>query len=151
MEKVNEEVMRMAKDCGICAEWYGKLRTADKDGMLKMYKDGIDFVGKHGVVPVDYLLEHAGREMLHRHLIYADERVPEAGDSGVYVFCGACSGGISFGWYSIATVHVLQGASVRVKAAGLSKVFVHVYGDAVAEVSEEDAGKVFIYSHECQS
>ena len=147
MEKVNEEVMRMAKECGICAEWYGKLRTADKDRMLEMYKDGIDFVGKHGVVPVEYLLEHAGREMLHRHLIYADERVPEAGDSGVYVFCGSCSGGIAFSGYVAATVHVLQGASVRVKAAGLSKVFVHVYGDAVAEVSEEDAGKAFLYRH----
>lgn len=137
----------MAKECGICVEWYGKMRTADKDGMLEMYKKGIDFVGKHGVVPVEYLLEHAGREMLHRHLIYADECVPKSGGSGVYVFCGACSGGIAFGGYAAATVHVLQGSSVRVKAAGLSKVFVHVYGDAVAEVSEEDAGKVFLYRH----
>ena len=135
----------MAKECGICAEWYGKLRTADKDGMLEMYKNGIDFVGKHGVVPVEYLLEHAGREMLHRHLIYADECVPKSGGSGVYVFCGACSGGIAFGGYAAATVHVLQGSSVHVKAAGLSKVFVHVYGDAVAEVSEEDAGRAFLY------
>lgn len=149
MTKVNEEVMRMAKDCGICAEWYGKLRTADVDGMLEMYKDGIDFVGKHGVVPVEYLLENAGREMLHRHLIYADERVPESGNSGVYVFCGACCGEIAFSGYAAATVHVLQGASVRVKAAGLSKVFVHVYGDAVAEVSEEDAGRAFLYRHGC--
>lgn len=139
----------MAKECGICVEWYGKLRTADKDGMLEMYKKGIDFVGKHGVVPVEYLLEHAGREMLHRHLIYADERVPDAGKSGVYVFCGNCSGEITFSGYAAATVHVLQGSSVRVKAAGLSKVFAHVYGDAVAEISEEDAGRAFLYRHGC--
>ena len=47
MNKLNEEIMSGAKACGICEEWYNMMKDADKDGLLDMYKRGIDFVIKH--------------------------------------------------------------------------------------------------------
>ena len=61
MNKLNEEIMSVAKACGICEEWYNMMKDADKDGLLDMYKRGIDFVIKHSFPENSYLLFRRGR------------------------------------------------------------------------------------------
>jgi len=79
MNKLNEEIMSGAKACGICEEWYNMMKDADKDGLLDMYKRGIDFVIKHSFPENSYLLSHSTDEIRHKHLIFIDETVPEGG------------------------------------------------------------------------
>ena len=92
MNKLNEEIMSGAKACGICEEWYNMMKDADKDGLLDMYKRGIDFVIKHSFPENSYLLSHSTDEIRHKHLIFIDETVPEGGGNGTYVFNGTCRG-----------------------------------------------------------
>ena len=75
MNKLNEEIMSGAKACGICEEWYNMMKDADKDGLLDMYKRGIDFVIKHSFPENSYLLSHSTDEIRHKHLIFIDETV----------------------------------------------------------------------------
>ena len=63
MNKLNEEIMSGAKACGICEEWYNMMKDADKDGLLDMYKRGIDFVIKHSFPENSYLLSHSTDEI----------------------------------------------------------------------------------------
>ena len=141
MNKLNEEIMSGAKACGICEEWYNMMKEADTDGLLDMYKRGIDFVIKHSFPENSYLLSHSTDEIRHKHLIFIDETVPEEGENGIYVFNGACRGKISFGRYSASTLHIRDKSQVVIAAKGLSKVFINV------EIIQEDAAKVFVYSH----
>lgn len=83
MNKLNEEIMSVAKACGICEEWYNMMKDADKDGLLDMYKRGIDFVIKHSFPENSYLLSHSTDEIRHKHLIFIDETVPEGGENGI--------------------------------------------------------------------
>ena len=133
MNKLNEEIMSGAKACGICEEWYNMMKDADKDGLLDMYKRGIDFVIKHSFPENSYLLSHSTDEIRHKHLIFIDETVPE--------------GQISFDRYSASTLHIRDNSQVVISAKGLSKVFINVYDHSRVEIIQEDAAKVFVYFH----
>lgn len=147
MNKLNEEIMSGAKACGICEEWYDMMKDADKDGLLDMYKRGIDFVIKHSFPENSYLLSHSTDEIRHKHLIFIDETVPEGGENGTYVFNGTCRGQISFDRYSASTLHIRDNSQVVISAKGLSKVFINVYDHSRVEIIQEDAAKVFVYFH----
>ena len=168
MNKLNEEIMSGAKACGICEEWYNMMKDADKDGLLDMYKRGIDFVIKHSFPENSYLLSHSTDEILavgrverqgrgqgvrradenrHKHLIFIDETVPEGGGNGTYVFNGTCRGKISFDRYSASTLHIRDKSQVVISAKGLSKVFINVYDHSRVEIIQEDTAKVFVYLH----
>lgn len=147
MNKLNEEIMSGAKACGICEEWYNMMKEADTDGLLDMYKRGIDFVIKHSFPGNPYLLSHSTDEIRHKHLIFIDETVPEEGGNGTYVFNGACRGKISFDRYSASTLHIRDKSQAAISAKGLSKVFINVYDHSCVDVIQEDAAKVFVYPH----
>ena len=59
--KVNKQLARDAKKKGICEEWYDRLiDTKEKDKLIKMYLEGIDFCLSNEYPSNEFIRRHFG-------------------------------------------------------------------------------------------
>ena len=64
--KVNRELARLAKQNGICEEWFNDLLTTeDKGKLIKMYLDGIDFCLSNEYPPLPFIKKHFALREMH--------------------------------------------------------------------------------------
>lgn len=135
--------MARSQKTPLCDDWYGKWNDdTDIDELLEKFVSGIDFCIENDYPSLEfarkYFTSKDKKEALHRHNIYLDEEVNLVeSNSGVWVLLGRCTGRITFDGWAVASVHVRHECSVRIDAEDLSRVFVSVYEDAEADLSQQ--------------
>ena len=100
---------------------------------------------------MEYIKGNFDRSLLHQNHIFVDEPVI-GGDNGVYVLNGKCSGKLSFGKFTVVTLHLRHDSELTLEVEDCAKVFVSVYDRAKLHVRQSDVAKVYVYVHgkDCQ-
>jgi len=142
MNRLNSELRGHAVSYGLCTQWQGDWQNnKSQQELIEMYIRGIDFCIEHDYPTVEYIKGNFDRSLLHQNHIFVDEPVT-GGNNGVYVLNGKCSGKLSFGKFTAATLHLRHD----------SEFFVSVYDRAKLHVRQSDVAKVYVYVHgkDCQ-
>lgn len=145
---LSQTLKKEAIDRGLCSEWASKWSDSlSQQELIDRYVSGIDFIIQQGEWPTnDFIKTNFDRDLLHKNLIYVDEHIDlKEAPNGVYILNGECSGTLWFNSWAAATVYVRHNSNVTIIADDFSKVFVHVYDEANAEVVELDEAVVKVY------
>lgn len=141
--KVNKQLARDAKKKGICEEWYDRLiDTKEKDKLIKMYLEGIDFCLSN---------EYPNNEFIRRHFVGTCEaygvfldRAITAGNFRHVVALGHCEGTATYDGWNVGQVFVKHQSRLKVLATGNSFVMVDVFDDTTVEVEARDNAKICV-------
>ena len=147
MNRLNSELRGHAVSYGLCTQWQGDWQNnKSQQELTGMYIRGIDFCIEHDYPTVEYIKGNFDRSLLHQNHIFVDEPVI-GGDNGVYVLNGKCSGKLSFGKFTVVTLHLRHDSELTLEVEDCAKVFVSVYDRAKLHVRQSDVAKVYVYVH----
>lgn len=147
MNRLNSELRGHAVSYGLCTQWQGDWQNnKSQQELIEMYIRGIDFCIEHNYPTVEYIKGNFDRSLLHQNHIFVDEPVI-GGDNGVYVLNGKCSGKLSFGKFTVVTLHLRHDSELTLEVEDCAKVFVSVYDRAKLHVRQSDVAKVYVYVH----
>lgn len=141
--KLNNKLAEMAQKAGICEEWFTRLiYTEDKDKLIKMYLEGIDFCLSN---------EYPDNEFIRRHFvgtceaygIFLDEPIAVLNSAHV-VTLGRCMGTAEYTDFTVGEVFVKHASKLAINASGNAFVMVDVFDDAEVEVTATDNAKVCV-------
>lgn len=139
---LNKELAYEAKKNGICKDWFNRLQvTEDKDELIKMYLDGIDFCLSNDYPPRTFFKPFDG--IRQKYGVFLDEQI-ETVNSRHVVALGTSEGSASFTDFEVGQVFVKHEAKVEIKASGNAFVMVDVFDDAEVEVIASDNAKVCV-------
>lgn len=157
----NRELAEMARKTGICKEGFERIASSGSiEELLHYYIEGIDFCLEHDFPSKEYLKEK-GEGVIERYGIHVDGDITGR-NARTTVLLGNCSAAMNYDSYSVSQLFVKHNSQVKVQAmdsaylvidcfensvvsieaTGFSKVLVNVYGNALVEVSEEEASQV---------
>ena len=141
--KLNNKLAEMARKAGICEEWFTRLMsTEDKDKLIKMYLEGIDFCLSN---------EYPDNEFIRRHFvgtceaygIYLDEQIATLNSMHV-VALGCCTGTAEYTDFVVGQVFVKHTGKLTITASGNSFIMVDVFDEAQIEIQATDNAKVCV-------
>lgn len=144
-KSLSKRMKEEAVSLGLCAQWNSEWDTnATDDEVAEMFIKGIEFCIDKNWPSVTII--KAYREMMGRHGIYADDEVSLANPK-VVVLNGKCNANIEYEWMGSGEIYVRHKSVIRLKAKGLSRVFVNLYDNAEIYVNCEDGARVFVYQY----
>ena len=141
--KLNNKLAEMERKAGICEEWFTRLMsTEDKDKLIKMYLEGIDFCLSN---------EYPDNEFIRRHFvgtceaygIYLDEQIATLNSMHV-VALGCCTGTAEYTDFAVGQVFVKHTGKLTITASGNSFIMVDVFDEAQIEIQATDNAKVCV-------
>ena len=141
--KVNKQLARDAKKKGICEEWYERLvKTKDKELLIKMYLEGIDFCLSN---------EYPNNEFIRKHFVGSCEafgvfldHVIKAINFRHVVALGHCEGTATYDGWNVGQVFIKHQSRLKILATGNSFVMVDVFDETTVEVEARDNAKVCV-------
>ena len=134
---------------GMCegglAAWNSQL---SQDQICKTMHKYLDFVLERDYPSCEFMETNFDKDVLHSNKIYVNDDV-ESSDmpNGSYILNGKCTGEIVANGYAAVTLHVRHNCKIKVKARGLSIVYVRAYDKASVDVAQEDRSKVYVYKY----
>ena len=147
-KELNSILKERARSLGLCDQWFGEWKSDEsQDELVEKYKKGLDFSIKRDYPGNDFIKKYFDSNILHRHNVYVDERVPVKGESGVWVINGQCNGVIVFDEWSAATLYIRHNSKLKVVCAGHSKVFISVFDQSEVEVYSMENSCVYVYKN----
>lgn len=140
--ELNIALREMAREKGLCDEWYGEWKDTDTvDMCLDRFVRGFDFVQSNDYPPLGFIRENFRKDDLHRHHIYLDEEVDiEAPESGYYIFLGSCTGRLIVKGFLAVTVYLRHNSDILVSSEDGARVFVTAYDYSTAICQDKDFG-----------
>lgn len=148
IHEINRILREKAIAAGLCNEWQQKIWNRDLSvtELLTIYKRGIDFSLKQEWFDYDFIKEEFSLDELHENLIYIDEEIDISdAESGTWVFLGECTGKVTFRDFSVGNIYVRHTSNIKVESEDMSKVFVSIYDDAMAELDTMDCSTGKLY------
>lgn len=146
MNELNKQLKASAVGYGLCAQWQGDWNCdKSKQELIDMYKRGLDFAIEHDYPSLEFIKDNFNDEILNSNLIFIDSEIDIDGKSGIYIINGSCSGIINLHTFNTATIYVRHNSNITIAANGVSKVFVKLYDNAVVNIIQEQASRVYVY------
>lgn len=146
MENLSDILKQEAVGLGLCKQWAAEWGECGQQELIDKFKKGIDFCLERDWPSTDFIKANFDPELLHRNLIYVDERLDlKNAPNGVYVLNGECTGTLWFNSWAAATVYVRHSSQVTIIADDSAKIFVRLYDEADAEVMELDEAVIKVY------
>ena len=141
--KLNRKLAQLAKERGICEEWYNVLlKTEDVGELLKMALRGIDFCLSEEYPPLPFIREHFVGVM-EPYGFHLDEEI-QARNSEFVVAFGNCTGAAEYTDFAVGQVFVKHGSKLVIKASGNAFVMVDVFDETEVEIITSDNAKVCV-------
>lgn len=149
----SKELRRMAREAGLCDEWFGEWRDySTQDQLIEKYVRGIDFCIKHEYPSLDYIKGHFSPNKLHDHGVYVDDWVstsaaPSA-NKGVAVLLGKSMVTGETTPFSCSTFYVRHDSMMNFSSPKNASAFIHAYDNAEISIGfVSELSKVHIYNH----
>lgn len=141
-------IREMARENGLCDEWYNKW-TDDltDDELLNMYVKGIDFSIGNDWISNEFAKENFDEDTLAEHGIFIDHRKLFEENAPVLILNGHCKGRADYFGFQVGNVYVRDESEVNITVDGMARCFVEVYDNAVVNVVNNSGNKVFVYRH----
>lgn len=124
--KIGEELAIMAKEKGICKEWFKKMiNLDDKDALIDMYIRGIDFCLAKNYPSNEYIAQNfAG--VMEKYGIHLNESLNVVNERMV-VSLGSCTGQIELNEYSTSEIFIKHDSTLTVVAKDNSFVMIDMF------------------------
>ena len=137
---------------GLCAEWQKRFSPQATDlEMIALFKEGIDFCIKNRYPSPMFIKQNFSDAILTEHGIYANKSVAvEDGlkwASGQYAVLGTSDINVTIKSGAVATIYVTDTAKITIATEGLSRVFVMMYHDSIADITNNGDLAVMCYKH----
>lgn len=143
MEKLSRKLARLAKTKGICQEWYNRLKNMDdKDAMLDMYLQGIDFCISNDYPTNEFIRANFKGSMEHKG-IFLDDAI-DVSNIPKCVCLGATTGCITVDDFSVCEIYAKHNSHIDVKAKGNAFVVIDIFDDSIVNVVASDRAKVCV-------
>ena len=135
-----------AVSLGLCKQWTSEWSDgSSRDELVDKFVRGLDFCIEHDWPSVDVMKRDFG-DVIHRHGVYADERV-DLDEASTVVLNGCCVADLRYSGNSVGDVYVRHDSRACVVAHGLARVHVTVYDRGVVSVCCDEDAQCFIYLH----
>lgn len=144
--RLSERMKKEAVWLGLCAQWTEEWGdNASKDEMVRKFVRGLDFCIEHDW-PSTKVMKRDFGDVIHNHGVYVDENV-ECMDAPMVILNGECVADIRYDGTTTGEVYVRHKSEARIKARGLTRVFINLYDDGEVDVDCDDGCRVFVYRH----
>lgn len=141
--KLNKKLALEAKKHNICEDWFNDLlHTENKEKLIKMYLDGIDFCLSNEYPPRPFIKEHFGG-IMEAYGIFLDDEI-NAENFRHVVALGSCQGSANYNSYEVGQVFVKHESKLTIKASGNSFVMVDMFDESEVEVIASENAKVCV-------
>ena len=149
-KELNIVLREMARNAGLCDEWFGKWKDEDTiDMCLDRFIRGFDFVVKNDYPNLEFIRKNFNVNDLHRHNIYLDEGVIiDDAQNGYYVFLGDCKATLVADGFKAVTVYCRHDSEVNVRAMGGARVFITYYDQSSGVCKSDDWSNVRRYDRQ---
>ena len=146
-KELNIKLREMAREVGLCDEWYSKWSDDDTiDMCCERFIRGHDFSVKENWPPLDFIRENFNIHDLHRHNIYLDEGIIiDEAQNGYYIFLGDCKATLVADGFKAVTVYCRHDSEVNVRAMNGARVFVTYYDQSSGVCKSDDWSNVRRY------
>lgn len=135
-----------AVSLGLCAQWTADWRDGtSKDEMVEKFVRGIDFCISNNWPSTKDMKRYFG-DVIHRHGVYVDENVG-CHNSPMVILNGECVAQAEYDMASTGEIYARHESSLRLRVAGLARVFVSLYDNAELRVECEAPAKCFVYQY----
>lgn len=149
-KELNIALREMARNAGLCDEWFGNWKDEDSiDMCLDRFIRGFDFVVKNDYPNLEFIRKNFNTNDLHRHNIYLDEGVIiDDAQNGYYVFLGDCKAMLVADGFKAVTVYCRHDSEVNVRAMGGARVFVTYYDQSSGVCKSDEWSNVRRYDRQ---
>lgn len=148
MSKLSNELKAMARDNGLCDEWYGEWKDYEsEDSLIDKYKRGIDFSIQKDWISNEYIKSHFDKEVLHRNNVFVDDKEYVSNPNGVVVINGNSNINIDLSMFDFADIYVRHNSKLHIHTKMCAKAFINVYDNAEVYIESYDSAKVYVYRH----
>lgn len=145
--RLNKELRGMARNLGLCDEWFGKWEdTTDSQGLIDKYFEGVDFPLKYHWPSNEYIKENFGRDILHKNNIIVDEKRSALNPDKAMVL-GNSDATIRINGNSHSVIYARDCSSLKIYAKNAAFVIVHLFETAHAEIQAKDKSSVLALKH----
>lgn len=144
-ETMYSELSNLGMCEGGLATWNTEL---DQDAICKTMHKYLDFVLERDYPSCEFMENNFDKKILNDNKIYVNDDVSSHDiPNGSYIICGNSTGDIIANNYAAVTLHIRHKCKVKVRARGMSAVFVRVYDEAEVDISQEERSKVNVYKY----
>jgi hypothetical protein len=143
MKKIGIELAKLAKEKGICDEWFVDLKkTEDIDKLLDMYLRGIDFCLSNEFPSNQFIKENFVGKM-EAFGVHLDEDLKEKNTKKL-VALGGCTGEVVYNGYSTGEIFLKHDSFLNLTALDNSFVMIDMFDKSTLTVIASDNSKVCI-------
>ncbi|GAE83337.1 hypothetical protein JCM10512_1603 [Bacteroides reticulotermitis JCM 10512] len=119
----------------------------DKQGLIDMYKRGIDFCFRNQYPSNEFIKDNFDRQLLIENAMFIDESIDEFNSPSPCILLGSTSGKLSFDKFSSCDIYLRDNVDIEISAKDFSRVFINVYGSAKVRVVQDGVAKIYVYKH----
>lgn len=162
--ELNRYIVEKALEKDICKPWARMIaNAANKDELMVMYRNGIDFCITNDFPSNNDLVE-LGSDVINKHGVYVNGEA-RLNNSNFVVLLGSSFGTLNYSGFEVGQIYVKDkskitvlakdnayvmidafgNSSLTVEAYESSKVIINVYGSAKVDVSESSIPSVTIH------
>lgn len=143
---INIELAIDANKKGICSEWFSRLQnTEDKNDLIKMYLEGIDFCLSKDF-PSNEFIKKNFVGTCEAYGVLLDSNIDVANYKHV-VALGATTGIVRYDGFAVGQVFVKHTSELTIDASGNSFIVIDVFDGAKVAVVARDNAKICINSY----
>lgn len=143
MEAIGKELARSAKKNGICMEWYNQLIDLnDKDKLVQMYVDGIDFCISNDWPSNEYIRDNF-KGVMEKHGVHLDEALNVTNEPKT-VALGACNGIVEVNDFRVCQVFAKHDSDIVIMARDNAHVMIDIFDNAVVSVIACNSSRVYV-------
>jgi hypothetical protein len=149
MKELSEELRTMAREQGLCDQWFGEWKDdSDDETLFDKYKRGIDFCIKHEYPSLEYIRSHWDEDELEENGIFVDAKgVTVRRPPLIAVVNGESEVTFDCGDFDVSDIYVRHNSRVRVVANGHARIMINLYDGASATVDCGGEGRVYVSKH----
>ena len=141
--KIGTELAKEAKKHGICQEWHDQMKGSnDKDALIQMYLDGIDFCLSNDYPSNDYIRKNFKGKM-EQYGIHLDEHL-NALNNRYLVALGKCSGCLEMNSFNVSEVFLKHGSELKIAATDDSFIMIDQFDNSKLRLTASGNSRVCI-------
>lgn len=141
--EINKELALEAKKHNICEDWFNDLlHTDNKERLIKMYLEGIDFCLSNEYPSLSFIKQNFVGVM-EKYGIFLDG-VINTTNSRYVVALGSCNGSAEYIDFGVGQVFVKHESKLTVKASGNSFVMIDMFDESEVEVIATENAKICV-------
>lgn len=148
MEKLSIELRTMAREAGLCDEWFHAWKDDSSDEELfQKYKNGIDFSIGKAWLSNEFIKAHWPKKKLRENGIFVDDKSNVESPKGTIIVQGQSEIKVEADSFDIADIYVRDQSTLKIRAKGNSKIMVNLYDKGIVVTDCKENAKIYIYCH----